>query len=45
MDPSIEDISITKQIYEAGKIIGINVFDHIIFCDDDYLSFVERNLI
>ena len=45
MDPSIEDINITKQIYEAGKIVGINVYDHIIFCDDEYLSFVERRLL
>ena len=44
-EPSTEDISITKQICEAGKIIGISVFDHLIFADDKYTSFVERRLI
>src|ERR1035437_2537150 len=44
-EPSSEDISITKQICEAGKIIGISVFDHLIFAEDKYTSFVERRLI
>ena len=44
-EPSDEDISITKKIYEAGKIIGIEVFDHLIFTDETYTSFVERRLI
>ena len=43
--PSSEDISMTKQLIEAGKIIGISVFDHIIFGDGSYLSFVEKRLI
>jgi DNA repair protein RadC len=44
-EPSSEDISITKQLCEGGKLLGINVFDHIIFADDKYTSFVERRLI
>jgi DNA repair protein RadC len=44
-EPSTEDISITKQIAEAGKVIGIPVHDHIIFTDDGYTSFAERGLI
>ena len=43
-EPSQEDISITKQIVEAGKIIGIPVHDHIIFADS-YTSFAERGII
>jgi DNA repair protein RadC len=43
-EPSNEDISITKKIVEAGKIIDILVSDHIIFADDTYTSFVERKL-
>jgi len=44
-EPSNEDIKITKQIAEAGKIIGINLFDHIIFAGDSFTSFVEKRLI
>lgn len=44
VDASQEDISITKILVEAGKIIGINIFDHIIFAEDKFTSFVERRL-
>ena len=44
-EPSQEDISITKQIMEAGKIIGIPVHDHIILAGNAYTSLVERGLL
>ncbi len=44
-DPSNEDITLTKKLVEAGRIIEINIFDHIIFAEDKYTSFVERRLI
>jgi DNA repair protein RadC len=44
-EPSEEDISITKKLVESGKVLGIHVFDHLIFADDTYTSFVERRLI
>ena len=44
-EPSQEDISITKQIVDSGKIIGIPVHDHIIFADNNYTSLAERGLI
>jgi DNA repair protein RadC len=44
-EPSNEDINITKQLVETGKIIGIPVYDHIIFADNKYTSFIEANLI
>jgi DNA repair protein RadC len=44
-EPSLEDKHITKQIVESGKIIGINVHDHIIFASDSYASFAEKGLI
>ena len=43
-EPSQEDITITKQIVDSGKIIGIPVHDHIIFADRNYTSMVERGL-
>ena len=44
--PSKEDIDITNRIVQAGKIMTINVLDHII-CGDDgrYVSLAERGLI
>ena len=44
-EPSTEDLQITKQIVETGKIIGIPVHDHIIFADNTYTSFAERALL
>lgn len=43
-DPSNEDIAITKKLVDAGKIIDISLFDHLIFTDDGYTSFVDRKL-
>lgn len=44
-EPSREDIEITRQVVEAGKIIGIPCHDHIIFTDSgEYTSFAERGL-
>jgi hypothetical protein len=33
--PSAEDLSITRQLIECGKILGINVLDHIIVGHND----------
>ncbi len=44
-EPSQEDMIMTKQLVEAGKIIGIAVHDHIIVAADSYTSFAERNLL
>lgn len=32
--PSVADIKITKQLIESGKIIGIEVIDHVIIGDN-----------
>ena len=45
VEPSKEDISITKKLIEAGKIIGINVIDHIIVGKSEFYSFKERGLL
>jgi len=38
IEPSDEDIELTKRIVEAGKIIGIELLDHVIFTRDGYLN-------
>lgn len=40
--PSKEDISITERLKESGKIIGINLIDHLIIGDSKYLSLKEE---
>ncbi|KAB2967375.1 JAB domain-containing protein [Zoogloea sp.] len=45
VEPSREDIQITRQLAEAGRIIGIPVHDHIIFAGDNFTSMMEQGLI
>jgi DNA repair protein RadC len=42
--PSSEDKAITARIYEAGKLIGIELVDHIIIGDGRYISMKEKGL-
>jgi len=43
--PSDDDIKITKQLVEAGKILGIEVLDHIVISQGSYLSMKEKELL
>lgn len=40
--PSGEDVAVTKRLVKAGKIMDINVLDHIIIGDSKYLSMKEK---
>ena len=44
-EPSDADIDITKRILETGKIIGIDVLDHIIIANNNSLSFKEKGIL
>lgn len=43
-EPSKDDIEATKRLIEAGKIMGIEILDHIIVGDDRYVSLKERGV-
>jgi DNA repair protein RadC len=43
--PSPEDIEVTKQLVEAGKLLDIQVLDHVIIGERRYTSLHERGLI
>lgn len=43
--PSKQDIKITKELIEAGKLLQIPVIDHIIIGKDKYYSFFESEII
>lgn len=44
-EPSRDDIKITKKLVDSGKIIGIDVLDHIIIGDGIFISLKEKELI
>ena len=44
-EPSAEDLAVTKQLVESGKILGIPVHDHIIIAGNSFTSFADRGLI
>lgn len=44
-EPSEADIDITKRIVETGKVVGIDVLDHIIIADNKSLSFKEKGIV
>jgi DNA repair protein RadC len=44
-DPSPEDIATTEQIVRAGKLLDIDVLDHIILGRQRYVSLKERGVI
>lgn len=41
LNPSPQDIDLTKKIKEACKILGFNLLDHIIIANDTYYSFTD----
>lgn len=43
--PSKEDINITIRLKEAGKIIGIDILDHVIIGENKHISFKEKGIL
>lgn len=43
--PSKDDYDITRRLVEAGRIIGIDVLDHIVLAGDKYFSMQEEGII
>ncbi len=45
LEPSAEDLGVTRRLEEAGRILGIRVIDHIIITKNSFYSFKENKLI
>lgn len=45
LEPSEEDLTVNKRLAEAGKLLGIEVLDHIIVTKDSFISFKETGLL
>lgn len=43
--PSREDCSITQRVKEAGKLVGIQLLDHIVIGDGSYSSFKKEGML
>jgi DNA repair protein RadC len=43
--PSNTDISTTKELVAAGKILRIKILDHLIVCEEGYYSFADEGLL
>ena len=42
--PSAEDVRVTKSLVQAGKLLDIDVLDHIVIAQNRYVSLKERGL-
>jgi len=42
--PSAEDVGVTRQIVEAGKLLNIDVLDHLVIGQQRWVSLKERGL-
>ena len=45
LKPSEQDIKLTKNLREAGKIMDISMSDHLIITDEGYYSFADEGMI
>ena len=45
LEPSEDDLMVNKRLVEAGKILGIEILDHIIVTKESFISFKEKGLL
>lgn len=45
LEASSEDINVTKRLKESGKILGIELLDHVIFTNDGFVSLKEEGVL
>lgn len=45
LQPSVEDIRITKQVKDAGKIMELPLLDHLIITDNGFYSFADEGVL
>jgi DNA repair protein RadC len=44
LEPSAEDLDVTKRLTDCGKLLGVEVLDHLIVTAESYVSLREKNL-
>jgi len=41
LEPTQADVEVTKQLVDAGKVLGIDLLDHLIVTDNTFISIME----
>ncbi|SMD36081.1 RadC-like JAB domain-containing protein [Reichenbachiella faecimaris] len=45
LNPSRQDIQLTKKVYEAGRLLDIGILDHLILTSEGYTSLADKGYI
>ena len=45
LEPSSEDVEFTRAVVRAGEVLGVELYDHLVFSDAGYTSLRERGLL
>lgn len=45
LEPSREDLEVTERLVNAGKLLGIDIIDHVIVVKGRYMSFKQKRLL
>ena len=45
VEPSPEDIAVTRRLQQSGALLGIELLDHIVFAQSDHFSFALNGLL
>ncbi|PLX83671.1 MAG: DNA repair protein RadC [Desulfuromonas sp.] len=43
--PSKEDMEITTRLKECCDLLGIRLLDHVVICEEEYVSFADRGIL
>jgi DNA repair protein RadC len=43
--PSSDDRAVTRQLVEAGRVLDLPVYDHVIVAGERFVSFAEAGLL
>ena len=44
-EPSDADKVVTQRLYEAGRVLGVRLIDHIVFGEDTFFSFRQHDML
>jgi DNA repair protein RadC len=42
-EPTTDDLLVTDQLAAAGKVLGVELLDHLIIASKKYISLTERS--
>ncbi len=45
LDPSMEDRNVTNKLKAGGKLLDLEILDHLIISKDDYYSFTDEGVL